>query len=140
MIAGVENSIRAALGPLYGNLGTPTATAPLGDAGANATGILNGAALGTTATKVVAGGQNQGKTRRCKIVCITASRNLAYTIAPAGTTGIAIKADADGSIDEGSLIMGGGGATEWVSIPDNFDLWLVASAASTAYQITCVEV
>lgn len=135
MIAGIEGSIKSGLGPLYGDLGTPTGTAPL-----SASGILNGAALGTTATKVVAGGANAGKTRRCKIVCVTDAVRLAYAIVPAGATAPTIKADGDGSADEGSLIMGGAGATEWVSIPDTHDLYLVASAAATSYQVTVVQV
>lgn len=126
---------RAGFGVLFGDTGTPSGSALSG------TGVYNSAALGTTATKVLSGTTAKGdKSRRCKMTCVTASRNMAWGIVPAGASAPTFKADADGSSDEGSLIMGGSGATEWVTIPATHDLYLVASAASTAVQVTVFEV
>lgn len=129
---GPQSILHAGLGPLRAPLGTPTGTPPL-----TTTGILNSAALGTTPVLVL-DGACAGKINRVKIVLVTASRKLAYTTVAAGASAPTIAADGDGSADEGSLIIdaGTGGATEWITIPDNVDLYLVASAASTAYQIT----
>lgn len=127
---------KVGLGAIYGNLASPASLGFL-----SGTGILNSASLGTTATKVVAGDASKGnKQRRCKIVCVTASRNIAWGIAPVNASTVSFKADVDGSADEGSLIMGGGGATEWVTIPATHDLYLVAGAASTVVQVTLVEI
>ena len=126
---------RVGLGAVFGNLASPATTALTG------TGIWNSAALGTTATKVASGDASKGgKQRRCKIVCVTASRNVAWGIAPLNASTVSFKADGDGSSDEGSLIVGGGGATEWVTIPATHDFYLVASAAATAVQVTMVEI
>ena len=86
-------------------------------------------------------GAGKGKKYKLKIVCVTASRKLAYTTVAMGASAPTVAADGDGSADEGSLIIdgGSGGATEWITIVDTVDLYLVASAASTAYQITAFE-
>jgi hypothetical protein len=120
------------LGPLSGTL-TTTATAPLTN-----TGVLNKADLGTTCLRVIQGIGDGRRQYRVKLVGITASRNIAYATVASGAT-CAIKADADGSADEGSLIMGGSGASEWLAIADNLDLYVVASAASTQFQLTAFK-
>lgn len=126
----------AGLGPVRGNTASVASLGFL-----SGTGILNLSALGTTATKVITGDTTKGdKIRRCKISCITASRNIAWATAPVGGATTSFKADADGSADEGTLIMGGSGAFEIVSIPANHDLYLVAGASSTVAQVTCFEV
>ena len=126
---------RAGLGALFGSTVSPSTT-PLTGAG-----VLNIPSLGTTCFLAVVGDSSKGnKTRRCKITCVTASRNIAWGTAAAGTATPAFTAYGAGAYTEGSLIMGGSGVSEWVSIPGNQDLWLSASATSTVAQLTCFEV
>lgn len=113
--------------------GAPTDTAPL-----TASGILNLATLGTTATLVVSG-TVPNRLRRVKLTCVTSGRNISWATVANGAASPANKADGDGSVDEGAIIMGGGGASEWITIPGWMDLYLVASAASTAVQVIVVE-
>lgn len=129
----------AALGPLLGVL-TSTQTAPLGVSNTSAQGILNLPTLGTAAVKIIAGGQNIGKTRKIKIVVVTPGAHVAWKHVNAGDAAPTVTAAGAGAINEGSLLMNGGGATEELSILDNMDLYLVASAASTVVNITCEEV
>jgi hypothetical protein len=128
-------AILAGLGPFARPLGTPGNTAPL-----TASGILNDNDLSTNAVLVYDGPCN-GRAVRLKIMVLTASARIAYSTVAAGAPAPSIKADGDGSADEGSLIVDGGGAnaTEWVTILDNQDFYIVASAASTKYQVTAVE-
>jgi hypothetical protein len=130
-----DSAILLGLGPFARPLGMPGNTAPL-----TGTGILNDDDLGTTAVLVYDGPCN-GRAVRVKIMCLTASARLGYSTVNAGATAPAIKADGDGSADEGSLIVDGGAAnaSEWITIPANQDLYIVASAASTKYQVTAVE-
>lgn len=100
-------------------------------------GIFNKADLGTTAFKVLAA-RTDGNTRirRCKLVCVTASVKIAWGFAST------IKADGDGSADEGSIIVSGtsGGAVEYFDLHPLLDLYVVASAASTIINLTVEEV
>lgn len=128
---GIERSILSGLGPLTGAL-PPTGTAPL-----TSQGILNLSTLGTTPVKVI-GGNSANKTRRVKIVVVSAA-NVSWATVERGATAPTITALGAGAATEGCLIMNGSGAIEWVSIPDNLDLYLVASAASTVVNVTCVE-
>ena len=123
------------LGPAHKPTGTPTGTAPL-----TGTGILNGAALGTTPV-LAFNGACRGSAVRCKLTLITASRQLGWTTVAAGASAPTIAADADGSADEGSLLISDtvGGQSVEIVIPDNQDLYVVASDASTAYQLTVLE-
>lgn len=134
------SAITTGLGPLTGPFPAGTQTAPL-----RGTGILNLPTLGTTPVLVVGPnntanqGPSRGLVRRCKIVVVTAGANVAWTIVVTGGTAPTITALGAGAATEGSLIIGGGGAEEWLSIPDNMDLYVVASAASTIVNITVVE-
>lgn len=125
------NTNLKALAPIANSL-TPTATEPL-----TGRGILNQSDLGTTAVKMLsARTDNNTRIRRCKLVCVTADVKIAW-----GTTS-AIKADGDGSADEGSIIVSGpsGGAVEWFDLDGSLDLYVVASAASTVINLTVEEV
>jgi subtilase family serine protease len=128
----VERSIQTALGPITGALPT-TNTPPL-----TGQGILNAANLSTTPVKVLSAGNNN-LIRRVSIMCVTAGRNIAWTTVAKNATAPTITAVGDGSANEGKLIMGGGGASADFNVADNLDLYIVASAASTAYQFTVVE-
>lgn len=130
-----RTAIRAGLGGLAGEL-TTTTTAPL-----TGSGVLNLAALGATSVKVVSGSTLKANSIfKVKIACVTASRNLAYTVVAAGAATPAIKADGDGSADEGSLVLSSGGGVEFVSISGNKDLWLVSASSPTVCQVTVFEV
>jgi len=134
--AGVNDSILTGLGPLFGTLGTPTNTIPI-----TTTGIVNTAALTTSATKVVSAvnATASQRVRRLKIVCLTSGRNCSYTTVVKGASAPSLTAVGDGTATDGSIMVGGGGAAEWVNIPDNVDFYMAASAASTAAQITLVD-
>jgi hypothetical protein len=131
-MTGVGQSIVTGLGPLTGAL-TPTGTAPL-----TGQGILNSAALGTTPIKVLSAG-NAAKVRRISIMGVTAGRNIAWLPVARGAVAPSFTAVGDGSATDGKLIIGGSGASADFSLADNVDLYLVASAASTVYQLTVVE-
>lgn len=126
--------VQRAFAPISVEL-TPTATA------LTTSGIFNKADLGTTAFKVLSGQAiPRGKVRRCKIVCVTASVKVAWGVVAVGGT-CAIKADGDGSADEGSIFVSSatGGAVEYIDVKDNLDLYLVASAGSTIVNVTVEE-
>lgn len=139
MHPGWAKSIVGGLGPAFGDLPS-TQTAPLGAAGISAQGILNLPTLGTTAVLIVQGGQNLGKLRRVKIVTVTAARDVAWKHVKTGSTAPTVTAASAGGANEGSLLMGGGGATEEFTLTDNVDLYLVASAAATVVNITVQEI
>jgi hypothetical protein len=128
----IERVLQTSAGPITGALPS-TNTAPL-----TAQGILNGAALSTTPVKVLSAG-NQNLIRRVSIMCVTAGRNIAWTTVARNAAAPAITAVGDGSANEGKLIIGGGGAFYEFNVADNLDLYIVASAASTAYQFSVVE-
>ena len=130
-------AIVTGLGPLSPVLPAPTNTAPL-----TATGILNLANLGTTPVKVLSGATvttGGGFTvRRCKLVGVSAA-NVAWTTVATGATAPTITALAAGAATEGSLIFGGSGATEWLTVPDDVDLYLVAGGAATVINLTVFQ-
>lgn len=118
--------------PISGDLGTPTGTEPI-----TATGIVN-STVGVAAEKVVSKSTNPaGRARRLKIYNPTAGVSLGYTTtrgaAPTLTSTVAGGGAADGSCIPAQ-------STEWVTIPDDCDLYMAASAALSPYQITLVEV
>lgn len=129
-----NGAILSGLGPIT-KATPPTGTAPL-----TGSGILNGAALGTTATLVYAG-PGKGRAVRVKIACVTASRALGWAVVGANGSAPTIKADQDGSADEGSLVIADAGGGQYVEfgLADTLDLYLVASDADTAYQLTVTE-
>jgi len=128
----LERVLQTSLGPITGALPI-TSTAPL-----TGQGILNRPDLGATASKVLSAGSD-GKVRRVSLMCVTVARNIAWTTVAKGAAAPTITAVGDGSANEGKLIMGGGGASADFNVADNLDLYIVASAASTAYQLTVVE-
>lgn len=130
--ATAERVLQTSSGPITGALPT-TATAPL-----TGQGILNQADLSTAARKVLSAG-NDGKVRRVSLMGVTAGRNIAWTTVAKNAAAPTITALGDGSANEGKLIMGGGGASADLNLADNLDLYIVASAAATAFQLTVVE-
>lgn len=109
--------------------------------GLTGSGTGNKSDLGTTAVQVFDGAV-EGKAYKVTVKCITASRKIAWATTQAAAVSPAIKADADGSVDEGNIIIADtiGGQKEEFFITDDQDVWLVASAAATAVQVTVVEV
>jgi hypothetical protein len=128
-----ERIIQAAFGPIRGAL-------PISAAELTGQGILSKADLGTTAFRAFAGpgGGGTGKAYRCKLVVVSAA-NVAWATVNRGASAPVIKADADGSADEGSLVYGGGGIVEHFTIDGSCDLYIVASAANTIVNLTIVE-
>jgi len=111
----------------------PTGTAPL-----TGTGILNLAALSTTAIKVLSAGGGRGLVRKCRLTCMSAA-NVAYTAVARGDTAPTITALGLGAATEGILLPIGGGIIETFDVADNLDLYVVASAAATVIQFAVVE-
>lgn len=120
------------MGPLTTSFGTPVNTKP-----AVGPGIFNNT-VGTAAAAVlqVAAANRIGKAHRVKICSPLAGRNLGWTLVDAGAPAPTLTAVGDGTATDGSLVCGGGGATEWITIPDSKDLYLAASAVTTPYQLT----
>lgn len=132
-IQGWAGTIINSLGPLQGPLGTPVNTKP-----ALAQGIFNNT-VGAAAEKVLSGSTN-GKKRRVKIVAPAPGTHLGWTTVTRGTTAPTLTAGITGGVaTDGSLIEGGGGATEWLSLSDDVDLYLAGSGAGVAYQLTVLE-
>lgn len=128
----IERVLQTSAGPIGSALPIGN-TPPL-----TTTGILNASNLSTTPVKVLSAG-NQGLIRRVSIMCVTAARNIAWTTVTKNATPPTMTAVGDGSANEGKLIMGGGGAYYEFNVLDHLDLYIVASAASTAYQFSVVE-
>ncbi len=119
-------------GPVHGNLSTPVATKP-----ATTSGIFNHT-VGTSAEKVLSASTTfTGKVRRVKIYNPTSGVTLGWTTrigaAPTLTSSVAGGGAADGSCVPPQ-------STEWISVPDNCDLYLAASAGASPYQLTISEV
>lgn len=133
MPAGLQGSIINGLGPLVGILGLPTATLPMVGPG-----IAN-KSINAAAQRLVVASTSPGKTRRLKIACLTAGAFIGYTTVAPGDAATASTMTATGTATatDGSIIPGG--SFEWISIPDNEDLWIAASGAATAIQVTLVE-
>ena len=126
----VQRLLQSGLGPLSGEI-LPSSSVP-----ATGTVILNNS-VGTTATKVLSASSDPAhKDRRVKIDCRTASRYLGWATKHAGGATPGHTAVGDGTATDGVIVEAG--APEWVTIPASSDLWLVASAAATAYQLTVV--
>lgn len=128
----VERILQTSAGPIMGALPMGN-TAPL-----TGQGILNRADLGTTVSKVLSAG-NAGLIRRVSLMGVTVGRNIAWTTVAKNAAAPTMTAVGDGSANEGKLIMGGGGASADFNVADNLDLYIVASAAATVYQLTVVE-
>jgi hypothetical protein len=127
-------ALDAGLGPLPASHPAPTGTAPL-----SATGIFNLAALGTGVTLVYDGtpkGMGSKSIVRIKITLITTANKLAWQKVSAGAAAPVFTADAVGTASVGSLVP----TVEYVTIPSNMDLYLVASAAGTICQVHVEEV
>jgi hypothetical protein len=127
----VQRLLMSGVGPLNGEL-LPSSTVP-------ATGsIILNATVGTTATKVLSASTSPAhKSRRVKVDCRTAARKLGIALRTNGGASPAHTAVGDGTATDGIIVEPG--APEWLTIPATTDLWLVASAAATAYQLTVVE-
>lgn len=132
MAAGLAKSIITGLGPLSQPLGTPVSTKP-----ALGSGVFNNT-VGAAAEKVLAGGGST-KVRRVKLCCPLAGRNLGYTTVTQGAAAPTVTAVGDGTVTDGSLVVGGNGATDAFELADYLDLYLAASAAATPYNLTVVE-
>lgn len=130
-----DRALRTGLGAVSGSLSVTTVTPPLSDSG-----VLNLAGLGTSAVKVLSGASGSLAAFRCKIACVTASRNLAYSVLAAGAATPSIKADGDGSADEGSLILPAAGGVEFLTVAGDRDLWLVSASSPTVCQVTVFKV
>lgn len=119
-------------GPMPASQPAPTGTAPL-----TATGILN-LSLGTTVTKVLsaAPGGVREKVRRIKLTLVTTANALAWQKVSGGAAAPVFTADLVATSTVGSLVL----SQEWITIPSNLDLYLVASAASTVCQVHVEEV
>lgn len=120
MFTSAQSSVRGSLGPLNGGLS-----------------VVNAANLGTTITKVLAGADPNAsapRMRRARIIVVSATGNLAFQLVTRNGTAPTGQADGDGSSDEQCLILQ---AMKFLDIiyDSTLDLYLVASAASTAYQV-----
>ncbi len=120
-----ERSIQTGLGPLSAGFPAPTATSPLSD-----TGILNDV-IGTTC-ELAFDGACKGRIARCRLECFTADVAIAYIVVDAGSAAPTITAT--GAATDGILIKAGVGP-EWFSMPDTKDVYVVAAAATTEYQL-----
>jgi hypothetical protein len=132
-MSGVERSIQTGLGPVNQALGTPASTQP-----ATGSGVFN-STVGTSAVKVLSSAGDPTKVRRVKIVAPVAGTNLGWTTVITNAAAPTLTATGTGTATDGSLVEGGGGATEWINLAGNLDLYLAASAAATPYQLTVVE-
>jgi len=116
------DQIKNSLGPLASN---PT--------------IVNTAVLGTTPLKALAAATVPvGQVRRCKIIIVSEEGQIGWQTVAKGATAPTIAADADGSADEGILILQEQ-KFEYVNVPDDRDLYWVASGASTLAQLSYTE-
>lgn len=133
---GVPNSIATGLGPFQNVLGTPSSTIPM-----TGPGIAN-STVGTTPAKVLSAATSpRGRVRKVKIVCVTGGGTLAWSTVFNSLTGpTTMTATGGGTATDGSFINAAMGGVEYIAIPDNMDLYLVAAAAATAYQLTVDEV
>lgn len=136
MIPQRSAAITSALGPLSGTIGNtpaPSASALTGQGIQNAT-------VGTSATKTLAAHATpNGRVRRLQILNLSSSAFLAWSTAAAGSSSTsATTASGTGTATDGVLIPPSAPPVE-ISIVDNLDLYLVASAAATPYQLVCVE-
>jgi hypothetical protein len=135
MTPGWAKSIVTNLGPLTGALPSSANTS------LSAQGIGNWDAAtmtGAAAIKVITGGSNKGNVRRVKVVVKTAGVDLAWKTVDASAAAPTLTAAGAGGANEGSLLCGGGGATEEFSVLDNVDLYVRTSAAAVV-QITMWE-
>lgn len=109
--------------------------------GLAAAGIQNKSDLGTDAVQVF-NGACAGKAYRLTLRIVTASRAIGWATVAAGAAAPTLKADSDGSADEGALITSDatGGQSETIVITDDQDVYIVASDAATAVQVVAVEV
>lgn len=126
-------STQSALGPL-GASPTITSTAPL-----TGNGVLNNT-IGTTVTKVLSarsGTASGPAVRRVKLVNLSASASLAFQIVPKDATAPTHTATGGGTATDGILVTAG--KIEPFTLAATFDLYLVASAASTPYQLVVIE-
>jgi len=109
-----------------------TATAPL-----SVQGILNIPVLSSTPVRVLLASTN-GLYRRVKIVVVTAAVNVGWVPVVNGSATPTITAAGAGGANDASLIVGGSGATEFLVLSSNQELWMVSSANCVA-QITVFE-
>jgi hypothetical protein len=121
-------ALQTGLGPIGANLGTPTATAPL-----TGNGILN-SVVGTT-PELAFDGNGRGRTVRCRLEAFTGSVAIAWIVVDAGSAAPTITAT--GAATDGVIIKSGTGP-EWFAITDTMDLYVVAAAAATDYQLVTV--
>ena len=126
-----NQALISGVGPLPASHPAPTGTAPL-----TGTGVLN-LSQGTSVVKVLSASPKgiKGPSRKVKILVITASRYLAWAKQTPGTAPV-ITADAVATSTNGSLVS----SSEWILIPANLELYIVASAAATICQIHVEEV
>lgn len=120
--------------PLPTSLGTPTGTEPI-----TGSGIVN-STVGIAAERILRGvAVTRGGVRRCKLYNPTAGVMLGFTTvatdatAPTLTSSMAGTGAADGSPVPPQT-------TEWFTVSDASDLYLAASAAASAYQLTVLSI
>lgn len=136
---GPQRLLQTGIGPLNVPFPAPSSTAPI-----RGSGVLNINNLSTSAVLVVGPnntthGGNVGLVRRMKILALTAGANVAWLPVTQGSAAApAFTATGGGTATDGSLIVGGSPAEE-ITFTDNVDIWMIASAAGTAVQITVVE-
>jgi hypothetical protein len=121
-MASPDRSTQTGVGPLTAN---PT--------------IVNDSALGTTPVKILSGSSTiHGRVRRCRLLIVTAARNVAWTTVDRGATAPSITALGAGAATEGVLILPEERVFNF-NVLDNKDVYVVASAASTVVQLAYTE-
>lgn len=140
-LLGYNLALTSGLGPINGPL-TKTLTAPLVLTGPGCQALSSTA--GAAAVKVLSAHTSpRGVVRRCRLVALTAARNLSFQPVVGGEAAPTLTAVGDGlSINDGVLVIGAAaaGASYEFSIPDTHDLYVAASAAATAFQLFVAEV
>lgn len=101
---------------------------------------VNSNALGTTPVRALqASADPKGLVRRCKLINLHATNNVAWAVVPRNATAPTITASATGTATD-AVILTPAQLFEMINVEDNMDLYVVGSAASTVYQLSYVEV
>ena len=133
MSIGHDRSILSGLGPFFAQADS-TGTPPL-----TASGVVN-ATVGLTPVKVLSARATASSIgaiiRRCNLRNLHATNILAYKWVAAGSAA-APTATGGGTSTDGVLVLAG--LNEYFSLWECFDLYVVASAITTPYQLTVNE-